>query len=202
MKEKVILKSANPEVYGDLVIECKVIENDKIGKYLSTISEEKKFIAYKSGEVKARKGIEGEVIKTVLKTEIDGKEYILNEEEGKVCVRTYEKDGKQITAPDVVVTNVSSTSNEEYVVKHQKFMQTYEMGENDSWIPSYDARVLTQIDEDIIIMTAWGSKAICLKGGYIVTYNAEENDYNTLEKGAFNSTYTKESENSKKLKRN
>lgn len=45
-----------------------------------------------------------------------------------------------------------------------------------------------------------GSKAICLKGGYIVTYNAEENDYNTLEKGAFESTYTVETGKVKKLK--
>lgn len=202
MKEKIILKSVHPEVYGNLEIECRVIENDKIGEYLETIPEEKKFVAYKNGEVKARKGIEGEVIKTVLKTEIDGKEYILNEEEGKVNVRTYENDGFEITAPDVVVTNVSSTSNEQYIVKHQKFMQTYEIGENDSWVPEYDPRVLTQIDENVIIVTAWGSKAVCLKGGFIVTYNASENDYNTLEKGAFDSTYTKDVEKTKKLKRN
>ena len=202
MKEKIILKSANPEVYGDLEIECRVIENDKIGEYLKTIPEEKKFVGYKNGEVKARKGNSGEVIKTILKTEIDGKEYILNEEEGKVSVRTYEKDGVEITASDVIVTNVSSTSNEEYIVKHQKFMQTYEMGENNSWVPVYDPRVLTQVDENVIIVTAWGSKAICLKGGYIVTYNAEENDYNTLEKGAFDSTYTKVTGSKKTLKRN
>ena len=81
-------------------------------------------------------------------------------------------------------------------------MQTYEIGENNSWVPVYDPRVLTQVDENVIIVTACGSKAICLKGGYIVTYNAEENDYNTLEKGAFDSTYTKVTGSKKTLKRN
>ena len=33
MKEKIILKSANPEEYEDLVVECRVIENDKIGVF-------------------------------------------------------------------------------------------------------------------------------------------------------------------------
>ena len=61
--------------------------------------------------------------------------------------------------------------------------------------------MLSQVDENVIIVTAWGSKALCLKGGYIVTYNAEENDYNTLEKGAFESTYTVQTGKVKKLKR-
>lgn len=202
MKEKIILKSANQELYGDLEIECRVIENDKIGEYLKSISEEKKFEAYKTGEVIARKGTPGQLIKTVLKTVIDGKEYILNEEEGTVNLRTYEKNGKEVTEPDVVVVNISSTSNEQYIVKHQKFISTYEPKEGNVFIPSYDPRILTQVDEDVIIVTAWGSKAICLKGGYIVTYNAEENDYNTLEKGAFDSTYTKVTGSKKTLKRN
>ena len=202
MKEIIILKSANPELYGDLEIECWVIENDEIGEYLRSISEEKKFEAYKTGEVVARKGTPGQLIKTVLKTVIDGKEYILNEEEGTVNLRTYEKNGKEVTEPDVVVVNISSTSNEQYIVKHQKFISTYEPKEGNVFIPSYDPRILTQVDEDVIIVTAWGSKAICLKGGYIVTYNAEENDYNTLEKGAFDSTYTKVTGSKKTLKRN
>lgn len=43
--------------------------------------------------------------------------------------------------------------------------------------------------ENVIIETAWGSKAVCLAGSYIVTYNASENDFNTVEKGAVASTY-------------
>lgn len=30
MKEKIILKSAHPELYGDLEIECRVIENENV----------------------------------------------------------------------------------------------------------------------------------------------------------------------------
>lgn len=36
----------------------------------------------------------------------------------------------------------------------------------------------------------------------LVTYDAEQNDYNVLERGAFESTYTKEDQSVKKLKRN
>ena len=66
MKEKIILKSANPEEYGDLVVECRVIENDKIGEYLETIPAERKFVGYKYAPVVVRDGIEGEVVETVL----------------------------------------------------------------------------------------------------------------------------------------
>lgn len=209
MKEKIILKSTHPESYPDLEVECRVIENDKIGEYLESIPEERKFIGYKKGMVTARKGIPGEVIKTVLKTVVDGKEYILNEEETIVKERTYSKkllvagniEEYEVRDVDMVVTNIHSTSNEEYVVRYDKFISTYNFvadgiqvrrGFSPRWEPVYDPRILTQIDENVIIMTAWGSEAICLAGSYIVTYNAATNDYNTLEQGAFDSTYVRE----------
>jgi len=214
MKEKIVLKSLYSEQYGDLVIECKVIENDKIGEYLDNIPEDKKFTAYKSGMVLAKTGIVGEKIKTVLKTTIDGKQYILSEEEGTVKERPYFKkmlvagniEEYPASAPDYVITNISSTSNEEYITKAQQVERTYELvtkTENgDILLPKPELRTLTEVDENVIIITAWGSKAVCLKGSYIVTYDAEQNDYNVLERGAFESTYTKEDQSVKKLKRN
>ncbi len=193
MKEKVILKSTHPEEYPDLTVECRVIPNDQIGEYLDTIPDDKKFYAYKKGSVKARVGKVGEKIKTTLKTIVDGKEYILSEEENTVK----ERDGY----PDIVVTNVSSTSNEQYVVKNSKFIETYSSENDEDWTPVYDSRLLTQVDENVIIMTTWGAPAVCLAGSYIVTYNALENDYNTLEQGAFDSTYKKDDTYQKKLKK-
>lgn len=184
MKEKIVLKSVHPEEYADLVIECKVIPNDKIGEYLDGISDENKFYAYKTGEVIARKGTVGEKVKTTLKTVVDGREYILSEEENTVKERE--------AGVDIVVTNISSTSNEEYIVKNSKFVTTYYPTDEGTFMPTYDLRLLTQVDENLIIMTSWGAPAVCLAGSYIVTYNADENDYNTIEKGAFESTYTKE----------
>lgn len=198
MKEKIVLKSAHPEEYPDLVIECRVIPNDKIGEYLESIPDSKKFYAFKSKSVKARRGTVGENIHTVLKTTIDGREYILGEETTTVQERPF----GDTTAPDMVVTNDRSTSNEEYVVKAQKFADSYDVVEEDGevrYVPKYDSRLLTQVDENVIIITAWGSPAICLAGGYIVTYDALGNDYNSLEKGAFDSTYTRESTDNKKL---
>ena len=65
MKEKIILKSTNPELYPDLEIECRVLQNDEIGAYLDTIPEERKFYASKYARVKARMGHKGELVKTV-----------------------------------------------------------------------------------------------------------------------------------------
>ena len=205
-KEKIVLKSAHPSDYPDLVIECKVIPNDKIGEYLETIPEDKKFYGYKSATVLARVGNPAEVIKTTLKTVVDGKEYILSEEENIVKERVVDEEkGTKMT--DIVVTNELSTSNEEYVVKAQKFHKTYKhIGYKKHsnlglYMPVYDSRLLTQVSENVIIMTSWGAPAVCLAGSYIVTYNEEENDYNTIERGAFESTYTKEDQPVKKLKR-
>ena len=207
-KRKIILKSMHPSDYPDLIVECKVIPNDKIREYLSTISDENKFYAHKSSKVKARRGVPGEKIKTTLKTVIDGREYILNEEENvvKEHKHTTEKGEEGLAYPDVVVTNYNSTSNEEYVVKHQKFIETYDIVIEDpktfdvSYVPKYDSRLLTRVDENVIIMTLWGEPAVCLAGSYIVTYNEKINDYNTLEKGAFDSTYETEKEKNRSKK--
>ena len=201
MKEKIILKSANPEEYEDLVVECRVIENDKIGEYLETIPAERKFVGYKYAPVVVRDGIEGEVVETVLKTTIDGKDYILSEETTTV---SYEVDDEGIKYMNKVITNVNSTSNEQYVTKASKVEKTYDLvGKSEEgnlvYTPSYDPREIAIVDENVIIMTAWGSKAVCLKGGGIVTYNASENDYNAIEAGALSSTYKKVSGETKKL---
>ena len=143
MKEKIILKSANPAEYGDLEIECKVIQNEEIGTYLSTVSEEKRCVAYKSGHVHARKGIPGEVITTTIYVTVDGRKYILTEETTTVK----ERDGQV----DWVVTNTSSTSNEQYVVKGAKMLSTYQMAAEPKtneygieFVPTNDPRVLAQ----------------------------------------------------------
>ena len=196
MKEKIILKSLNPERYPDLEIECAVITNDQITDYVATIPEERKIVASKTAKVKARYGTPGEIIQTTLKVTVNGYDYILQEETTEVKLRNAD-DG--IQKVDIVVKNINSTSNEEYVVKYAKFIEMYtsactsgacHCGASVCYLPNDEPRQLAQVDENIIIITAWGSKAICLAGSYIVTYNAEENDYNTLEKGAFDSTYT------------
>ena len=185
MTERVILKSAHPEEYGDLEIECRVIPNAEIGAYLATISEDKKHVASKKGKVSARRGTPGEVVHTVLKTIVDGREYILSEETATVGVRP-DEFGDIVS--DIVVTNISSTSNEEYVVKAINFAQMYYQ-DGPFYVPESEPRVLTEVPENVIIITSWGAKAICLKGSFIVTYNAANNDYNTLERGAYLSTY-------------
>ena len=193
MKEKIILKSAHPEEYPDLEIECRFIPNKEIGKYLSNIPESEKFYAYKSGKVSARRGVEGEKIKTALKTVIDGKEYILAEEENTV------KNREGVL--DVVVTNISSTSNEQYVVRGEKFKKTYTPIEGEAFfLPVPESRQLTRVSENVIIMTLWEEPVLCLKGSYIVTYSAEESDYNALEKEAYELTYTKEEQKVKTKK--
>ena len=191
--KKIVLKSVHPEEYPDLVIECRVLKNEEIGGYLSTIPQEKKTKAYKSAIVTARRGTVGEEVKSVLTTVYEGRVYILGEEKGVVK----ERDGEV----DIVVTNTNSTSNESYVVKAKKFASTYEpvIGTSE-YRPVREERELTEVPENVIITTAWGSEAVCLKGSFIVTYDAPTNDYNVIERGAKEATYT-EVEQPKRLLR-
>ena len=195
MFKEIVLKSVKPEEYGDEVVTCKVIENADVNAYLATIPEEKKYRATKFAPVVARPGKVGEVIHTVLLTERNGKPYIIHEEDGVVGER--EIDGKMY--PDMVITNISSTSREQYVVKADKFLRMYTPNEDGTFSPVPDERDFATVDEDVIIMTAWGSEAVCLSGSSIVTYSAEDNDFNTVEKGAEKSTYKRVTPKTKKL---
>lgn len=204
-KKKIILKSAHPEQYPDLEIECKVIPREKIGEYLETIPEERKFYAHKKGVVSARVGTPGEEIVTTLLVVVDGREYIFSEE--KNSVRETEVDGTKKS--DVVVTNLESNSKEQYIVRRKKFEETYTPEEDLSkktgmavFAPVPESRLLAQVDENVIIITSWGAEAVCLKGSYIVTYDAETDSYNTLEQGAFKSTYVIETTQDKKKAKN
>ena len=187
MIKEIVLKSCNPSEYGDEIVSCRVIENADVNAYLETIPEAKKFYATKVAPVTARPGQIGEEIHTTLLTERNGQVYILSEEDN--TVREREVDGTML--PDFVLTNIHSTSNEEYVVKAANLIKMYSNNEDGTWTQTPEERVMAQVDEDVIIKTAWGSEAVCLKGSYIVIYNAEENDFNTLEKSAFESTYVK-----------
>lgn len=195
MEKKVVLKSIKPEEYGDEIVTCRVIENADVNAYLATIPEEKKFSATKVAPVVARPGVVGEVVHTVLLTERNGKVYILSEEDGVVGER--EIDGKMY--PDMVITNVHSTSNEQYVVRADKFLRMYIPNEDGTFTPVPDERDFATVDEDIIIKTAWGSDAVCLSGSSVVTYSAEDNDFNTVEQGAEKSTYKRVKPKQKKL---
>ncbi len=55
--------------------------------------------------------------------------------------------------------------------------------------PVFDPRLISRVSENVIIITAWGEPVVCLAGSYIVTYDEASNDYNGLEKGAYDSTY-------------
>ena len=195
MMKEVVLKSVKPEEYGDEVVTCRVIENADINAYLATIPAERRVRATKVAPVEAQPGTVGEVVHTVLLTERDGRTYILSEEDN--VVREREVEGQMCR--DMVVTNVHSTSNERYVVKADKFIKMYTPNEDGTFTPQPDERELVQVDEDIIIKTTWGSDAVCLKGSYIVIYNADENDFNTIEQGAMKSTYRVSTPKQKKL---
>ena len=194
MKE-IVLKSVNKEEYGVEVVTCRVIENADINAYIATIPEERRVRATKIAPVEAKPGKVGEVIHTVLLTERNGKVYIIHEEDGTVGQR--EVEGQQCT--DMVITNIHSTSNEKYVVKADKFIKMYAPNEDGTFTPQPDERELVQVNEDIIIKTAWESEAVCLKGSYIVIYNQEANDFNTIEQGAMKSTYKVSTPKQKKL---
>lgn len=192
MKEKIVLKSARPDEYPDLEVECRVIPEGGITEYLESLESTTVVQAFKTGVVQARVGEEGEKVVTTLKTVVDGRTYILSEEDNVVKRREMKTpDGETVLANDVVVTNVSSTSNEQYVVRAEKFRDTYTPveGVEGAYEPVPEVRTLTQVPENVIFLTSWGAPAVCLAGSYIVAYNAAKDDYNTIEAGAFESTY-------------
>ena len=184
---KVILKSAHPEQYGDLEIECRELTREELTKLIEATPESEKFIGTKTAPVEARKGVPGEEIVTKLTINYEGREYIMSETKNTVQERTV-ADGT--TKPDIVVTNSQSTSNEQYIVKYEKFAKMYTANNDGTFTPNPDERPLTRVSENIAFTTSWGETVICLAGSYIVTYDAAGNDYNALEQGAFESTYT------------
>lgn len=195
-KRKVTLKSAHPKLYPDMEIECLFIPNGEINDYLASIPEEERSVGYKSAPVIARTGVVGEVVVSRIERAIDGRVYYFNEETATVKSRPY-GNGEQ---PDMVVRNTSSSS-EEYVVKRSKFDTIYEDAGEDiifegsnmwvSYIPVPEERDLTRVPENVMIETAWGATALVLAGGFIVTYNADENDFNVLDEEAYKATYTR-----------
>ena len=186
--QEVILKSPNPELYPDRIIKCRVIKRENIQDYIdSNIPEEDKCVGCKSEPVEARVGTVGEEVVTTLKTVYEGKEYILSETTNTVR-ETDMGDGTK--RPDIIVTNTHSTSNEEYIVRANKFPKMYTANMDETFSPVPDPRAVAKLSEDVVIETSWGEMAVGLKGSYIVTYDAERQSYNTIEKGAFDSTYT------------
>lgn len=194
---EITLKSANPELYPDLVVKCRVIKREEIGDYIAQIPEEDKSIGYKSQPVEARTGEIGEKVNTTLLTTYEGKEYIMSEVDNEVKETEMEDGTKQ---PDIIVTNVHSISNEQYIVRANKFPKMYTANMDGTFTPVPEPRSVAKLSENVVIETSWGEMAVGLEGSYIVTYNAETNSYNTIEKGAFESTYTVENPtNSKKI---
>lgn len=177
-------------------IECLFIPNGEINYYIANIPEEDKSIGYKSAPVLARVGEVGELVVSRIERTFDGKAYYFNEESAVVKSRPY-GNGEM---PDMVVRNTASSS-EEYVVKRSKFDTIYEDAGEDlifegrnvwvSYIPVPEERELTRVPENVMIETAWGSTALVLAGGFIVTYNAEESDFNVLDEEAYKATYTR-----------
>ena len=90
---------------------------------------------------------------------------------------------------NLVVTNINSTSNERYIVKGDQFSKTYVPTGDGLYTPAFEPRTIARVNENVLIMTTWGAPALCLAWSYIVTYDADINDYNTLEQSAYESTY-------------
>ncbi|MBR3199225.1 MAG: hypothetical protein IKG27_04345 [Bacilli bacterium] len=174
-----ILKSTHPEQYPDLVVKCRVIKSDEVKDYVSSIPEEDKCTVYKSAPVMARPGIVGEEITTVLKVVYEGKEYILDESFNKVKEAEMPDGSKR---PGVVVTNISSPSQEEYVVGGDKFEKLYTANMDGTFSPVPDNRLAAKLSEDVIVVKSWGS-IIGLKGSYLVNGNPVEAE-------AFENTYS------------
>ena len=203
----VTLKSLDKAEYPDRVATCRIIPNDMLEEYLDSISDEDKFYAVNDRSLYTRTGIPGEIIKTTLVTELDGKKYIYQETERTVKERTKtigHRDSKYI---DTVVRNPYSVSQEEYIVNdvdlaiNYRFcgfnMDTKEFLE----ISKRRLKLVITAPEDIIIETKDGDQLVCLKGDYIVIDNIDKNSYSVVSKIDFEATYIKSKTKQKRKRR-
>lgn len=128
----------------------------------------------KSTTIKARKGIVGEKISTIM---LNG----VHETDNTV---SQDKDGNV----DWVVTNITG---EQYVMKDAVFNEKYEPVENscDVFKPKGKPIVAGKVNEDISFIAPWGEIMNLVSGGHLVF--SDMNDIYGVQEEEFNRTYKK-----------
>ena len=148
----------------------RMIENMK-GYLLGGGFEPKRY--QKKGEIRARQGVVGEEIVTVMSNGLEEtKNTVVCDENGN---------------PGWVVTN---PTGEQYIVKDAVFRKKYEKieGTQDGYRPAWYPITAVQIDESISFVAPWGEIMNIAAGGYIV-FDETYDDIYGIQQAEFNETY-------------
>lgn len=146
------------EIMGTEFKEIKNIKEYLLNEYEKGLLQPKEYV--KSARIKARKGIAGEKISTI----VSGG---LHETDNIVTVD--HKTGK----PGWVVTG---KNGEEYIVSDSVFCEKYKPVEGiaDTYAPKGQPIIAVKVNENISFMAPWEEKMNIISGGYIVISNSSD----------------------------
>lgn len=152
-------------------IEIKNIKEYLLNEYEKGLLQPKEYA--KSARIKARKGIVGEKISTIISGGFHETDNI---------VTIDDKTGN----PGWVVTG---KNGEEYIVSDSIFCEKYEPveGTTDTYVPKGKPIIAVMLNENISFMAPWGEKTNIAAGGYIVISNGS--DIYGVQKREFCETY-------------
>lgn len=153
-------------------IEIQNIKEYLLNEYEKGLLQPKEYA--KSARIKARKGMIGEKISTIISGDFHETDNI---------VIADDKTGN----PGWVVTG---ENGEEYIVSDSVFCEKYEPVEcvADTYAPKGKPIIAVTVNENISFMAPWGEKMNIAAGGYIVIFNS--NDIYGVQKREFCETYT------------
>jgi len=142
-------------------------------EYVKTHFTEKEYqYVYKIKPVKARVGILGEEVVTVMRN-------------GLIETKNNVKYDEEIKKNDKVITNLDE---EKYIITHKTFLEKYEQQVIDGYYkPKQKLITVVQINENISFIAPWGSVMNIAKDGFLVINN--EHDIYGIQKEEFLNTY-------------
>ena len=155
----VVLKSTNPEEYGNLQLNCISLDNYDLEDL--TFGQRKLFgesITYtrKANAVNPRPAKNHEVIKTTIKHIINGKEYYQTIDE------------KEAIKGDIVVKQKDNYSQEETLVSEEEFLYYDYYDEKNDFVAPEETKSFMQAKENIVIEDYANSKTlIAPQGSYL-----------------------------------
>lgn len=129
--------------------------------------------AYKFKKVKAREGVVGQKVLTIMKN-------------GLIETKNTVKLDKETKKPDYIITNLSG---EEYVIPYKTFYKKYEQtpDKNSMYKPKPIKVTVVELKEDVSFIAPWGELMNIAKGGYLVVDNPD--DIYGIQREEFFATY-------------
>lgn len=158
--------------------EIDIIGAKDINAVLQEITDGNIITAQKTAVVSARAPQLGEEVDTNPRCVIDGKTYTFSETKRVITEKDIELNSVLVKNPD----------GEEYVLKGEKFVRTYDEVEG-GYQPVDMPRKFVTITKNISFKAPWGEKMFAPKGSKLCIQNLDSRDVYSVTNSAFDSTY-------------